>query len=125
RPAAPRPPRSVVLRPCRAVPRPPDRPDRRCGVDRGPAYPQPFKPPSAVAFARADPGATRPQINFAPKLRTGSASAVSRPSAAAGAPPALGTQVPERGLAASLPSRTITSPRRRTVVGQPVTVRPA
>ena len=52
-------------------------------------------------------------------------SAARRPSGAAAAPPVRGRKAPEPGLAASLSARTTTSPRRSTVSGQPVTVRPA
>jgi hypothetical protein len=65
------------------------------------------------------------QTSLAPKLRSGSMSAVKRPVGVALMPPARGRKVPEPGLAMSRPASTMISPRRITVSGHPTSVRPA
>ena len=49
----------------------------------------------------------------------------SRPSGFAAGPPLRGKNRPEPGAAHKVPSLTTTWPRRRTVTGQPLSVRPA
>ena len=65
------------------------------------------------------------QISFAPKLRSGSISGRSLLEGIAAVPPFRARNRPLPAAAFSMPSATITSPRRSTVSGQPLTRRPA
>jgi hypothetical protein len=79
----------------------------------------------SCASSPGDPTALSVQPILAPNFSASGWSGVTRPLGAAASPPERGRNAPEPGAASQLPSRTIVSPRRRTVMGQPFTARPA